>query len=56
MSASLRRRALGEAVGTAALVTVAVGSGIQAGELTDDAAVQLLSPSTAPAGSWAGSP
>ncbi|MEU1407550.1 MIP/aquaporin family protein [Streptomyces sp. NPDC005728] len=42
MSASLGRRALAEAVGSAALVAVVVGSGIQATELTDDVGVQLL--------------
>lgn len=47
MSASLGRRALAEAVGSAALVAVVVGSGIQATELTDDAGVQLLANSLA---------
>ncbi|WP_329336806.1 aquaporin family protein [Streptomyces sp. NBC_00663] len=47
MSASLGRRALAEAVGSAALVTVVVGSGIQATELTDDVGVQLLANSLA---------
>ncbi|WP_327594148.1 aquaporin [Streptomyces chartreusis] len=42
MSASLSRRALAEAVGSAALVTVVVGSGIQATELSRDVGVQLL--------------
>ncbi|MFB7025218.1 MULTISPECIES: aquaporin [unclassified Streptomyces] len=42
MEAPLRRRALAELVGTAALVAVVVGSGIQAAELTQDAAVRLL--------------
>ncbi|WP_411070942.1 aquaporin [Streptomyces sp. cmx-4-25] len=42
MEASLRRRALAELVGTAALVAVVVGSGIQAAELTQDVAVRLL--------------
>ncbi|MFC7795845.1 aquaporin [Streptomyces cinereoruber] len=42
MEASLRRRALAELVGTAALVAVVVGSGIQAAELTQDSAVRLL--------------
>lgn len=42
MSASLGRRTLAEAIGSAALVTVVVGSGIQATELTDDVGVQLL--------------
>ncbi|MFG1808188.1 aquaporin [Streptomyces sp. NPDC049040] len=41
------RRAAAELVGTAALVTVVVGSGIQATELTDDVALQLLANSTA---------
>ena len=36
MNASLARRALAEGVGTAALVTVVVGSGIQAAELSHD--------------------
>ncbi|MFE7935390.1 aquaporin [Streptomyces sp. NPDC057456] len=47
MSASLGRRALAEAVGSAALVAVVVGSGIQATELTDDVGVQLLANSLA---------
>ncbi|MFB6582141.1 MULTISPECIES: aquaporin [unclassified Streptomyces] len=47
MTAPLRRRALGELVGTAALVSVVVGSGIQATELTDDVALQLLANSLA---------
>ncbi|MEV5955825.1 MIP/aquaporin family protein [Streptomyces sp. NPDC051987] len=47
MSASLGRRALAEAVGTAALVAVVVGSGIQATELSRDAGVQLLANSLA---------
>ncbi|MFE0776968.1 aquaporin [Streptomyces sp. NPDC058861] len=42
MEAPLRRRALAELIGTAALVAVVVGSGIQAAELTQDAAVRLL--------------
>lgn len=42
MSASLGRRALAEAVGSAALVAVVVGSGIQATELSRDVGVQLL--------------
>ncbi|MEU9033378.1 MIP/aquaporin family protein [Streptomyces sp. NPDC048352] len=40
-------RAAAELVGTAALVAVVVGSGIQATELTDDVALQLLANSTA---------
>ncbi|MFD9221427.1 aquaporin [Streptomyces sp. NPDC060064] len=44
---SLGRRALVELVGTAALVTVVVGSGIQATELTRDVGVQLLANSLA---------
>ncbi|MFE2477930.1 aquaporin [Streptomyces sp. NPDC059389] len=40
-------RAAAELVGTAALVTVVVGSGIQATELTRDVALQLLANSTA---------
>ncbi|MFK0282314.1 aquaporin [Streptomyces sp. NPDC090499] len=47
MGASLGRRALAEAVGTAALVAVVVGSGIQATELSRDAGVQLLANSLA---------
>ncbi|MEU6520951.1 aquaporin [Streptomyces sp. NPDC046978] len=47
MSAPLGRRALTEAVGTAALVAVVVGSGIQATELTRDVGVQLLANSLA---------
>ncbi|TVZ79107.1 MIP/aquaporin family protein [Streptomyces sp. BK340] len=47
MSASLARRALAEAVGSAALVAVVVGSGIQATELTQDIGVQLLANSLA---------
>ncbi|WP_329260066.1 aquaporin [Streptomyces pseudovenezuelae] len=49
MSASvpLARRAAAEAVGTAALVAVVVGSGIQASELTRDIGVQLLANSLA---------
>ena len=49
MSASLRRRALAEAVGSAALVAVVVGSGIQAAELSRDVGVQLLANSHAAA-------
>jgi glycerol uptake facilitator-like aquaporin len=41
------RRATAELVGTAALVTVVVGSGIQATELTHDVALQLLANSLA---------
>lgn len=47
MSASLGRRALAELVGTAALVAVVVGSGIQATELSRDVGVQLLANSLA---------
>ncbi|WP_317443413.1 aquaporin [Streptomyces collinus] len=47
MTAPLRRRALAEAVGTAALVAVVVGSGIQATELSHDVGVQLLANSLA---------
>ncbi|MFF5919940.1 aquaporin [Streptomyces flavochromogenes] len=43
----LAARAAAELVGTAALVAVIVGSGIQATELTDDVALQLLANSTA---------
>jgi glycerol uptake facilitator-like aquaporin len=45
--APLAARAAAELTGTAALVTVVVGSGIQAAELTHDAALQLLANSTA---------
>ncbi|MER7693615.1 aquaporin [Streptomyces sp. NPDC097610] len=45
--APLARRAAAEAVGTAALVAVVVGSGIQAAELTRDVGVQLLANSLA---------
>ncbi|MFD3944429.1 aquaporin [Streptomyces sp. NPDC058579] len=38
----LGRRVAAEAVGTAALVAVVVGSGIQATELSDDVGIQLL--------------
>ncbi|KND34425.1 aquaporin [Streptomyces acidiscabies] len=47
MNAPLGRRALAEAVGSAALVAVVVGSGIQATGLTDDVGVQLLANSLA---------
>ncbi|MFF3656889.1 aquaporin [Streptomyces olivochromogenes] len=47
MSASLGRRALAELIGTAALVAVVVGSGIQATELSRDVGVQLLANSLA---------
>ncbi|WP_030842184.1 aquaporin [Streptomyces sp. NRRL F-4474] len=43
----LAARAAAELVGTAALVAVVVGSGIQATDLTDDVALQLLANSTA---------
>ncbi|MEU6281997.1 aquaporin [Streptomyces sp. NPDC047028] len=49
MSASLGRRAAAEAVGTALLLAVVVGSGIQAAELSRDAGVQLLANSLASA-------
>jgi glycerol uptake facilitator-like aquaporin len=45
--APLTARAAAEFVGTAVLVAVVVGSGIQATELTDDVALQLLANSTA---------
>jgi glycerol uptake facilitator-like aquaporin len=45
--AGLARRAAVEAVGTAGLVLVVVGSGIQASRLTGDVALQLLAVSTA---------
>ncbi|WP_328513915.1 aquaporin family protein [Streptomyces mirabilis] len=47
MSSSLGRRAVAELVGTAALVAVVVGSGIQATELSRDVGVQLLANSLA---------
>jgi glycerol uptake facilitator-like aquaporin len=47
VSASLGRRAVAELVGTAALVAVVVGSGIQATELSRDVGVQLLANSLA---------
>ncbi|CAM5331108.1 aquaporin family protein [Streptomyces tanashiensis] len=43
----LAARAAAEFVGTAALVAIVVGSGIQATELTDDVALRLLANSTA---------
>ncbi|MFF7776885.1 aquaporin [Streptomyces tanashiensis] len=43
----LAARAAAEFVGTAALVAIVVGSGIQAAELTDDVALRLLANSTA---------
>ncbi|WP_329289709.1 aquaporin [Streptomyces pseudovenezuelae] len=46
-SVPLARRAAAEAVGTASLVAVVVGSGIQASELTRDIGVQLLANSLA---------
>ena len=45
--APLRRRVAAEAVGTAVLVAVVVGSGIQATELSSDVGVQLLANSLA---------
>ncbi|MGI5380108.1 aquaporin [Streptomyces sp. CA-251387] len=47
MSASLGRRVAAEAIGTALLVAVVVGSGIQATELSHDVGVQLLANSLA---------
>ncbi|MEU1498368.1 aquaporin [Streptomyces sp. NPDC005732] len=47
MSPSLGRRAAAELVGTAVLVAVVVGSGIQATELSRDVGVQLLANSLA---------
>lgn len=47
MSAPLGRRVAAEALGTGLLVTVVVGSGIQATELSDDVGVQLLANSLA---------
>ncbi|TDC04538.1 aquaporin family protein, partial [Streptomyces sp. 8K308] len=43
----LARRAAAEALGTAALVAVVVGSGVQATQLTDDIGVRLLANSLA---------
>ena len=48
-TASLPRRAIGELVGTALLVTVVVGSGIMATDLTGDVGLQLLANSLATA-------
>lgn len=42
MTSSLTRRAVAEAVGTAALVCIVVGSGIQAANLSNDTGVRLL--------------
>lgn len=47
MSLPLTRRVVAEFVGTAALVAVVVGSGIQATQLTHDVGVQLLANSLA---------
>jgi glycerol uptake facilitator-like aquaporin len=47
VTASLARRAAAEGVGTAALVAVVVGSGIQASELSQDVGVRLLANSLA---------
>ncbi|MFE6624975.1 aquaporin [Streptomyces sp. NPDC057740] len=47
MTASLGRRVAAEGVGTALLVAVVVGSGIQATELSHDVGVQLLANSLA---------
>ncbi|MEU5310470.1 aquaporin [Streptomyces sp. NPDC021562] len=47
MNASLGRRVTAEAIGTGLLVTVVVGSGIQATELSHDVGVQLLANSLA---------
>ncbi|MFI8518825.1 aquaporin [Streptomyces sp. NPDC085481] len=47
MTVPLARRAAAEALGTAALVAVVVGSGIQATALTRDAGLQLLANSLA---------
>ncbi|SEQ69303.1 aquaporin [Lentzea albida] len=47
MTGSLRRRAAAEALGTAALVAVVVGSGMQAATLSPDVGVQLLANSLA---------
>lgn len=47
MTAPLRRRAAAESVGTAAMVAVVVGSGIQASDLSRDVGVQLLANSLA---------
>ncbi|MFI6943983.1 aquaporin [Streptomyces sp. NPDC050418] len=48
-SASPVRKAAAELIGTAALVAVVVGSGLQAARLTDDTGVQLLANSLASA-------
>ena len=53
MTASLGRRVAAEAVGTGLLVTVVVGSGIQAAELSHDVGVQLPANSLAPSSAWA---
>lgn len=47
VTGSLPRRAAAEALGTGLLVAVAIGSGIQASQLSDDAGVQLLACSLA---------
>src|SRR5437867_1457223 len=47
MTGSLARRVAAEAVGTGLLVVVAVGSGIQAAQLSRDVGVQLLAGSLA---------
>ena len=47
MTASLGRRVAAEAIGTGLLVTVVVGSGIQATELSHDVGLQLLANSLA---------
>jgi glycerol uptake facilitator-like aquaporin len=49
MTPSLRRRAAAEAIGTAGLVAVVVGSGIQAAQLTADVGLRLLANSFATA-------
>ncbi len=48
-SEPLRRRAVAEALGSALLVAIVVGSGIAATSLTDDAGIQLLINATATA-------
>ncbi|MEU6932399.1 aquaporin [Streptomyces sp. NPDC046374] len=47
MTPSLGRRALAELIGTAALVAIVVGSGVQATELTHDVGLRLLANSLA---------
>lgn len=53
MTASLGRRVTAEAVGTGLLVTVVVGSGIQATELSQDVGVQLPATRRPRSSAWA---